>query len=315
MITKSIIFIALLMQIELSFCSHSLDLEPDLHTPTAKSFLREKDQSDDAGLKRLQEINILCKDLEYFIPDRSLNLFLGRSVGWIAAAESFRLEKGYSPHQGTWKTVHFSGGSSLTDTEERLYTSEQLEAYKNYLRSIGVTPKSMLEAENGIYLIDFILMGRTMNHFSKLLVAWCQEEMPSAAPPKINFIDISFTTNYRDDFNHKTALSPLPTQFLLSNETMNSFIHDAGEKNIGKDNSLVCSFKPEQWITWKNTLESYEPTKKAIEMHKDLKEYLTYAHSQNELAPLLTSPQVTPTFFGSLLKNIFSIPMKYLYGE
>lgn len=310
-----------LMQSGLSFCSNSLDIVPESDMPIPKSFLRENDKSDDAGSKRLQDIHTLCKKLEHFIPDSTLNLFLGRSVGWIAAAESFRLDNGYSTHQGAWKTVLFSGGSALKGGEgEQLYTPQQLNSYKNYLRSIGVTPKSMLEAENGVYLLDFILMGRTMNHFSKILVDWCQEEMPTAPAPKINFIDISFTTNYRDNFDHETALSPPPTQFLLSNETMNPFIHDAGESNIGKNHSLVCSFKPEQWITWKRTLESYEPTKKAWEMHQDLKEHLIYAHSQDMLDRTPTHSQVGSTLFdfpliSLLCRYIFSLPTKYLYRD
>tara|TARA_R110002095_G_scaffold163758_6_gene141925 strand:+ start:1873 stop:2820 length:948 start_codon:yes stop_codon:yes gene_type:complete len=286
MIKKTIFCLILFKQIGFSLASI---INIEVTSPTckyvSKSFQRPSDTSDEAGTLRLNEINSLCEALEDFIPDDSLNLFLGRSVGWVAAAESFRLESDYSDHKGTWTTVHFSGGSALKDFEdEGFYTPEQLNSYKDYLRSIGVTPENILGAKEGLYLIDFILMGRTMHHFSKILVDWCHEESPNALPPKISFIDISFTTNYRSNFEHETVLSPPPTQFLLSNETMNPLIHAEGKDDIGKDNSLVCSFKPEQWMTWKSTLENYQPTPKALEMHEDLKDYLRLAKQSDSEA-------------------------------
>jgi hypothetical protein len=162
-----------------------LEMRDQYSPPASKSFQRLSDTSDKAGLKRISEINDICQDLEKHIPDRSLNLFLGRSVGWIAAAESYRLESGYSRHKGTWKTVHFSGGSALTDLDdETFYTPKQLNSYRGYLSSIGVTPKTIAKAGNNVHLIDFILMGRTMRHFSKILTDWCHEEQPDAPAPK-----------------------------------------------------------------------------------------------------------------------------------
>lgn len=301
MTKKNIVFLILFetIGVSLSFSradASLLEIRDQYSLPASKSFQRPSDTSDKAGIKRLCEINDLCKALENFIPDNSLNLFLGRSVGWVAAAQSYRLENGYSIHKGLWKTVHFSGGSALKGFDDgTFYTREQLESYRDYLSSIGVTPKTISKAGNNIYLIDFILMGRTMHHFSKIITDWCYEETPDALAPKINFIDISFTTNYRENFNHESVLSPPPTQFLLSNETMNPLIHGDGEDDIGKDNSLVCSFKPKQWLTWKDTLETYQPTSKALKMHKDLMTYLAWAKHNTFAPPLEINEKISPT--------------------
>ena len=253
----------------------TLDLEIDPPTYTAKSFQRAKDISSDAGVERLKEIRDTCLALEAFIPNKSLNLFLGRSVGWFAAAQAYRLEKFHSTHKSLWKAVHFSGGSSLTEVDDdTFYTVEELNGYKKYLCSLNITPETIIQATGGIYLIDFILMGRTMRQFSKILIDWCYEEMPLTPLPTINFIDISFTRNYRDNFYHEIILSPPPTQFLLSPETMNPFIHAKGADDIGKNHSLLCSFTPDCWTNWGSILSNYKPTEKALAMHKELKGYI-----------------------------------------
>jgi hypothetical protein len=75
---------------------------------------------------------------------------------------------------------------------------------------------------------------------------------------------------------------------------MNPLIHGEGEDDIGKDNSLVFSFTPKQWLTWENTLENYQPTPKALEMHKELMKYLAWAQHNTFEAPLETS-EATPS--------------------
>ncbi|NCP61965.1 MAG: hypothetical protein GW748_00760 [Alphaproteobacteria bacterium] len=277
---KKIFFLLIIKQLSFVYACDSLatlDLEKSLPSCTAQSFQRPKDISSEAGIERLKEIRATCLALEDFIPNKSLNLFLGRSVNWFAATQTYRFEKSHSTHKGLWKAVHFSGGSSLTEVDDdTFYTAEELNGYKEYLCSLNITPETITQATGGIYLIDFILMGRTMRQFSKILTDWCAEEMPLTPLPTINFIDISFTRNYRDNFDHELILSPPPTQFLLSPETMNPFIHAKGEDDIGKDHSLLCSFTPDSWINWESVLSNYQPTKKTLAMHKELKQYLKH---------------------------------------
>ena len=236
-------------------------------------------------------------------------LFLGRSVGWFATAQSYRLEQSHSPHQGTWQTVHFSGGSSLETLEDKdFYTTGQRNAYRNYLTSLNITPQNIANKTGGLYLIDFILMGRTMHQFTKFITDWYDDEMPAFPKPSIHFVDINFSTNYRSAHEHE-AFAIVPTQILAPERTMNPLVHARGENDIGKDHSLVCSFPPEAWTTWEKNLKETKPSAKALAMFKDLKGFLDYAYIHNTAAleefPTPPTPQAT-SFLGTAFSRIFS---------
>ncbi len=280
MFLKIILFLALFfIQGEKAFSSAEILPEAKQSPYISKFFTRLMDKNKDDGTKRLDEIDETCQRLEGALPDDSLNLFLGRSVGWFAAAQTYRLEQSYSTHPGSWIPVHFSGGSDLEELDDdTFYTRDQLLGYRDYLTSLDITPRTISTKKGGLYLIDYIMMGRTMCQFSKLMTDWCTEETPDLPAPLINFIDISFSVNYRKIFGHEEVLSPPPTQFLLSDHTMNPLIHSRGPDDIGKDHSLICSFKPKSWTTWKMTLKDYRPSDKALGMHDDLKNFLDHKY-------------------------------------
>ena len=57
---------------------------------------------------------------------------------------------------------------------------------------------------------------------------------------------------------------------------MNPLIHAKGLNDIGKDNCLVCPLKPNQWILWKEVLQAFVPTEKAMRMKKSISYFLKH---------------------------------------
>lgn len=253
------------------FASSEIEESTYLHL---SSFSRINDEQQKQALNRLMDINAACSEIEKYVPKQSLCLFLGRSVAWFAEMmhERQRLNLNFKT-SCDWKTIHFSGGSAIEDLDSNLYTPLQFEGYKSYLESEhNITADSLLGYPGGIVLIDFIMMGRTMTHFVQLLNDLVADKNQNL---KISTIDISFTSNYRSDFDHRD-LNPVPRQIIVPERTMNPLIHAKGLNDIGKDNCLVCPLKPNQWILWKEVLQAFVPTEKAMRMKKSISYFLKH---------------------------------------
>lgn len=235
------------------------------------AFSLAKDTDASTATLRLTEIDTTCCKLEEATEPGSIPLFLGRSVAWFYDFQRYKLDQNYTRSDKTWTHLNFSGGSSLDGIDSKLYTTEQLLGYRDYMQANGLTPKVISEAPV-VYLIDFIMEGRTMTHFSQILQNWCMETGFQA--PQIQFIDISFTTNYRSIFEHEEILKPAPQQFILSETTMNPLIHARGEDSIGKDHSFSCSFTPEYWVNWEDHLDNYKPSQKYFSMKAAMEQFL-----------------------------------------